>query len=63
MTYEVFCKCIRKLLMETGTAARFSNCHGRHKAVCSGGVVIVGNTKSKRIFVKWGSDHLAYAYI
>lgn len=63
MSYDVFCKRVADIVKCTGSKVRFSREDGKHIAKCSDGVTIIGNTKSPRVFVRWGSGHAALTTI
>lgn len=47
----------------TGITARFFSSDGKHIAKCSDGLTIIGNSVSRRVLIKWGAGHSAFATI
>lgn len=61
MAYGVFKGRVSAIASKAGARVRFCReDDGRHFAHCSDGVVIIGNTASPRVCVKWGCGHSAY---
>lgn len=65
MSYEEFQKRIKALLKKAGggVRARFFHEDGKHHAMCSDGTVIVGNSQTLKVMVRWGSGHASHAEI
>ncbi len=66
MSYESFQQHVNQLLSKLGNKkpnVRFSHEDGRHLARFSDGTMIVGNTTSLKVAVRWGSGHMAHATI
>lgn len=64
MSYQVFQERVRELVKRSGSGSVVF-CHedGKHIAKCTDGVTITGNVLSRRVFVRWGNGHTAYAAI
>lgn len=64
MSYEDFQKRVEAILKRVGNiTAEFSHEDGKHHALCSDGTMIVGNSQSLKVMVRWGSGHVSYAQI
>lgn len=67
MSYKDFCKRVSALVHKAGSEAIFKNEDGRYIACChtvgKGCVIILGNSVSRSVLVKWGSGHAAIAHI
>ena len=66
MSYERFKAHINGLIAKAGgsIAVRFNHTDdGRHFANCSDGTVIIGNSRSLKLTVRYGSGHQAMAEV
>lgn len=64
MDFKLFSEKIVALANKAGLSVRvFKRDDGKHQAVFSDGTVIIGNSVSKKLCVKWGSGHTAMATV
>ena len=65
MQFDDFCSKVKRMVKRADCKVDVKFCHedGKHIARFSDGMSIIGNTLSKRVFVKWGSGHTAMAVL
>lgn len=64
MSYEDFQEKVNAILEKVdGITATFFRDNGKHHALCSDGTMIIGNAKSLKVMVCWGSGHVSHAKI
>lgn len=67
MSFEGFKRKVNALIERAGggIAVMFATDEelGKHYAVCSGEIMIIGRTSCKRVEVRWGSGHTSLATI
>ena len=64
MSYEDFQEKVKAILEKAGgVTAKFFHDDGKHHALCSDGTMIVGNSQSLKVMVRWGSGHVSHAKI
>lgn len=61
MSFKVFSRKINKLARKSNTSIATFEKDGRHVGISTDGVIFLGNSKSGKVCVRWGSNHCAMA--